>query len=319
MKPSSAGLALASGLGLLVIPVFAIAMGGGSMGGGGMPSGGAGGMPGPSEPQYDPAVEYQHGQSDLQAGKYKDAVRDFNRVVEVAPTAANAWLLLGMSKSGAGDEKGAEKAYERSVKLDSASVQAHRALALSWVKLNQPQKADAELAALQKMSDKCGGACSDADDLKAAISAVQSALTAQPPAAMNAAPEHLSLATPEAGDGAYVRAVSLINERRWDEALASLDKAEFALGPHPDILTYKGYVWRRKGDWAKAEGFYQAALKIDPNHRGATEYYGELKVLKGDIAGARAMLARLDNACTFGCAEAEELRLWIDRGGDPAA
>ena len=43
------------------------------------------------------------------------------------------------------------------------------------------------------------------------------------------------------------------------------------------------------------------------------------KVLEGDLPGARAMLARLDAACTYGCAEAEELRLWIDHGGDPAS
>ena len=61
------------------------------------------------------------------------------------------------------------------------------------------------------------------------------------------------------------------------------------------------------------------ALALDPSHRGATEYYGELKVLKGDMAGAKAMLARLDSVCTYGCAEAVELRLWIDHGGDPAA
>ena len=31
----------------------------------------------------------------------------------------------------------------------------------------------------------------------------------------------------------------------------------------------------------------------------------------------RALLARLDRACRFGCAEAEELRRWIDAGGEP--
>ncbi len=48
-----------------------------------------------------------------------------------------------------------------------------------------------------------------------------------------------------------------------------LDKAETAIGPHPDILTYEGYVWRHKGDWAKAEDFYRQALAIDPSHRGS--------------------------------------------------
>jgi Flp pilus assembly protein TadD len=327
MRRKTAALAVASGLGLAAIPILALAMGGGGMGGGGMPGGGGGmggGMPQADQPQYDPQVEYQHGTSHLQAGNYKAAVTDFNHVIDMTPKAAEAWMMLGAAKSGAGDEKGAEKAFEKSVKLDGTSIQAHRELALSLIKLKQQDKANAELAALQTRATTCGDTCPDAADLKAAIAAIQTAMTAQPPAAANDTPSGsalaaLSLATPQAGDGAYVRAVSLINERRWDEALVSLDQAEAAIGPHPDILTYKGYVWRHKGDLARAEDYYRQALAMAPQHRGATEYYGELKVLKGDMTGARAMLATLDSVCTFGCAEAEELRLWIDHGGDPAA
>jgi tetratricopeptide (TPR) repeat protein len=322
MKRASVALAIAAGIGLVAVPAMTHASGGGGMGGGGMPSGGgAGGMTGmPDQPEYDPAVEYQKGTSDLQAGRYKDAATDFQHVVESTPRAAGAWLYLGMSKSGAGDEKGAEKAYEKSVKLDDTSVQAHRQLALSLIKLKQTDKANAELAVLKAKAASCADTCSDAADLKSAIDAVTAAMgPPTTPSAANEVASHLSLATPQAGNGAYVRAVSLINEHRWDDALASLDSAETAIGPHPDILTYKGYVWRHKGDWAKAESYYHQALAIDPNHRGATEYYGELKVLEGDMAGAKALLARLDTACTFGCAEAEELRRWIDHGGDPAA
>jgi tetratricopeptide (TPR) repeat protein len=321
MKTASIALALAAGVGLLVAPAFTVAMGSGGGGAGGMPSGG-GGMSGgiPDQPRYDPTVEYEKGTAALQAGKYRDAVDAFQHVIDATPRAANAWLMLGMSKSGAGDEKGAEKAYEKSVKLDDTSIDAHRELALSLIKLKETDKANAELAALKSRAATCNETCADAADLKAAIDAVQAALaTPGSPAASNAAPASLSVATPEAGDGAYVKAVSLINERRWDEALASLQKAETAIGPHPDILTYKGYVWRKKGDWAQAESFYRQALAMDPNHRGATEYYGELKVLEGDMAGAKVMLAKLDTACTYGCAEAEELRLWIDHGGDPAS
>ena len=121
------------------------------------------------------------------------------------------------------------------------------------------------------------------------------------------------------GDLAYTRAVSLINEHRFGEALAALDEAERVLGPHPDILTYKGYVWRKMGHLDTAETFYRAALAEAPGHRGATEYYGELKVIRGDLPGARKMLAKLEDECAFGCVEAEDLRRWIDRGGDPAS
>lgn len=322
MTRASVALAVASGLALLTLPTLALAMGSGGMGGGGMPSGG--GMNSmPTGPQYDPEVEYQRGAQDLQAGKYREAVTDFEHVTEVAPRSANGWLMLGEARKGAGDMRGAQKAFDRSVRIDG-TVQAHRELALADIKLNQMDKARTELTGLQANAAKCGDSCPDAADLKSAISDIQAAMpgSATPPAtpaAANDAATHLSVATPQAGDRAYVRAVSLINEQRWDEALASLDRAEAALGPHPDILTYKGYVWRRKGDWAKAEDYYRQALAVDPDHRGATEYYGELKVLKGDVAGARAMLARLDRVCTFGCAEAVELKLWIDHGGDPAA
>lgn len=328
MKRASTLLALAAGACLLAAPALGVAMGESGAGGGGMPSdpnmatnAGSGGLP-----SYDPVEEYQRGQSDLQAGKYRAAVDDFQHVLSVTPDAGDAWLMLGMSKSGAGDERGAEKAYEKAVKLDDASIDAHRELALALIKLKQPDKASAELAALQAKATACAGQCPQAADLKAAIDAVNAAMSptaaapaAGAPAAANPTPNSLSLASPQADDGAYVRAVSLINERRWDDALASLSQAELAIGPHPDILTYEGYVWRHKGDWTRAEAYYNQALAIDPNHRGATEYYGELKVLKGDMAGARVMLAKLDQACTFGCAEAEELRRWIDHGGDPAS
>ncbi|MEJ0065203.1 MAG: hypothetical protein WDM85_06940 [Caulobacteraceae bacterium] len=190
----------------------------------------------PDQPEYDPSVEYQKGTADLQAGRFKDAVTDFQHVVDSTPRAANAWLYLGMSKSGVGDEKGAERAYEKSVKLDDSSVQAHRQLALSLVKLKQTDKANAELALLKSKAATCGDTCSDAADLKAAIADVTTAMGA--PSAANDVASHLSLATPQAGDGAYVRAVSLINEHRWDDALASLDHAEAAIGAapgHPDL------------------------------------------------------------------------------------
>ncbi|MEY3352531.1 MAG: hypothetical protein RL533_840, partial [Pseudomonadota bacterium] len=49
-----------------------------------------------------------------------------------------------------------------------------------------------------------------------------------------------------------------------------------------------GYAQRKKTppDLAAAERYYQAALKIDPKHRGALEYYGELFLMKNDLAGA---------------------------------
>jgi Flp pilus assembly protein TadD len=71
-----------------------------------------------------------------------------------------------------------------------------------------------------------------------------------------------------------------------------------------------GYAQRKKNppDLVAAEEYYQAALKIDAKHRGALEYYGELFLMKNDLAGAEQMLARLKKTCFFSCEEYRELK-----------
>jgi Flp pilus assembly protein TadD len=120
------------------------------------------------------------------------------------------------------------------------------------------------------------------------------------------------------GDHAYQMGVSLINERRYQDAIQSLLLASFRFGPHPDVLTWLGFASRKLGRTELAETYYRRALTAAPGHKGATEYYGELLVERGDITGARRMLAQLDANCAFGCAEAEELRRWIVAGHAPS-
>ncbi|MGI9169983.1 MAG: tetratricopeptide repeat protein, partial [Caulobacteraceae bacterium] len=264
----------------------------------GMGGGGGGQMPSvPMGPRYNAAEEARNGAAALEAGKYKDAARCFEHVTEASPRMAVGWYMLGMARAAGGDNKGAVKAYERSVKLDPDRIDAHRDYAVSLAKLKQADKAGAQLDALKSRAAACNDTCPQAADLKAAIAAVQQALSPVAPAAWLAAPSNLIFVATQAGDLAYVLAVSLINERRYDQALASLDQAEAAFGPHPDILTYKGYVWRKLGRWDKAETYYRRVLAGAPDHRGATEYYGELNVLRGDLPGARRLLARLDAQC----------------------
>jgi len=71
-----------------------------------------------------------------------------------------------------------------------------------------------------------------------------------------------------------------------------------------------GYSHRKAKvpDYAAAEGYYNAALRIDPQHRGALEYSGELYLMMGDLPKAEERLAALDKACTFGCGELRDLR-----------
>ena len=274
--------------------------------------GGSGSAPSPpsmTAPDYDPAAEYQRGMDALKAERYADAKKSFLKVYPDASRDASMNLVLGITLMRLDDFKGARKYLEKAVKYDGKLVIAHEQLGITYAKLGERAKAEAEVATLKQLQAACGSSCPDADMLSRAISSLTEAL-GQPQAAI-AAPGELLFASTESGDTFYLDAVSLIHERRYVEALDSLAKAKSVFGAHPDILTYLGFANRKLGRFRIAEDYYRQALAVAPTHKGATEYYGELMVERGDLHGARAMLARLERICTFGCAEADELRQWI--------
>lgn len=285
-----------------------LAAGGGGGGGGGFSS------PSESAPRYDPAEEYRKGIAALQIKDYKAAKTALDRVTSAAPRDANAQYLAGLARQGLNDWKGARKNFERAAKLDPALIRAWRELGLTYAKLGDTARAGGVVTQLKAKSASCGATCAQSAELTEATKAVEAALTGRPSAARS---QDLLFASAAQGDTFYLEAVSLINERQYGDAIASLRAAQSAFGPHPDILTYLGFANRKLGRFGDAEAYYRAALAVAPKHRGATEYYGELMVERGDLAGARRMLAKLDAACRFGCYEAEELRQWIAAGRSP--
>lgn len=303
MRPWIGSLIAASALAAALLA----AAGASAMGGGAMEA------PSASVQAYDPAQDFVKGVAALNAGDYKTAARALGKVSGADSGNPEVWRLLGQAQAGQLNHKAARKAYERALKLEPDNIDAHQGLGVALGGLKDPA-AKAELDWLAAKATACAAACPDAERLKKATAAVEAAVAGVAPAAALGR-ERLLFAAPQAGDHAYLAAVGLIHERRYDEALAALAQARAAFGPHPDLLTYQGFAWRKKGDYVRAEAYYRQALAVAPHHLGATEYYGELMVERGDLAGARRMLARLDRACRFGCAEAEELRRWI--GGAP--
>ena len=100
----------------------------------------------------------------------------------------------------------------------------------------------------------------------------------------------------------------LIEAKNFDQAISVLSQADDKQSA--DWHNLMGYSLRKKSppNLPEAEKHYQAALAKEPKHRGALEYYGELLLLKNDLAGAEGMLSRLDKACTFGCEEYRDLK-----------
>ena len=76
-----------------------------------------------------------------------------------------------------------------------------------------------------------------------------------------------------------------------------------------------GYTHRkaRTPALAAAERYYDTALRIDANHRGALEYSGELALVQGNVARAEQRLASLDKTCGGKCEEFDDLKGAIAR------
>ncbi|MBL8546809.1 MAG: tetratricopeptide repeat protein, partial [Hyphomonadaceae bacterium] len=160
----------------------------------------------------------------------------------------------------------------------------------------------------------CDATCGDARraQLTAAHTQLTQALDAPAAPAADPATTGWSFPSVEEGRAAYAEAVGMINQERYADAFDALARTHEAVGPHPDVLNYLGFTSRKLGRLDDALGYYREALRLDPNHLGATEYLGELYIQMGELERARSQLARLDDLCAYGCAQREELARWID-------
>jgi tetratricopeptide (TPR) repeat protein len=122
----------------------------------------------------------------------------------------------------------------------------------------------------------------------------------------------------EASFDDYAIAVRLIKHEQYAEAVPYLLTA-LAARPHDaDILNYLGFTKRKMGDFPASLDYYKRALAIDPDHKGAHEYLGELYLQMDDPDSAKAQLATLVTLCPDGCDERDALAAAIS-GYEPPA
>jgi Flp pilus assembly protein TadD len=110
----------------------------------------------------------------------------------------------------------------------------------------------------------------------------------------------------------FVQALKLVNDGNFAAALPFLEKVVTAEPKNADALNVLGYSQRKLGDRDAALENYLAALEIDPEHRGANEYLGELYLEADELGKAEERLKVLDGACFFGCDAYSELKESIE-------
>ncbi len=283
------------------------------------PSGGGSlSTPAPSA-QIDPEQSYKDGVQALQDGDFKLAEKKFGEVLGVVSDHPEANYYMGLAKVGREKEKSAVRYFKRAIKARDNFVEAREQLAIVYTGLEKPEDAEEQLAALRQIREDCTSETCDkafVERAERAIANVEAALNGE---SETSALGHnaMSLAMLPAmdrsvGEARYGAAVQLINQSRYDDAIAELYAAQAIVGPNADILNYLGFANRKLGAFDRAQHYYAAALAIEPGHLGANEYLGELYLELGEINKAKTQLATLDSLCRFGCAEREDLARLID-------
>ena len=102
-------------------------------------------------------------------------------------------------------------------------------------------------------------------------------------------------------DSIYEAGRDLAMAGRYGEAITVLSLA--ADKTDPRILNYLGYSHRKSGRVQVGLGYYQEALRIDPDYTLVREYLGEAHLQLGDVAAAQEQLSEIEKRCGKGCRE----------------
>lgn len=118
------------------------------------------------------------------------------------------------------------------------------------------------------------------------------------------------------GGPSLADARQLIRQEKWAGAISVLKQIVASDSSNADALNLLGFSLRKSGDAEHALGFYLKALKINPRHKGAHEYLGELYVETGHMDKARTELETLAKLCgNTTCEEYEDLEKAIAKAG----
>ncbi len=128
------------------------------------------------------------------------------------------------------------------------------------------------------------------------VMAAGSSSTSRPPASSPAQPAPYDLGVKAVQAGDYARALSLLQK------VVQTDPRD------ADAWNYIGFSHRHLKQFDQSLAAYQKALGINPDHRGANEYLGELYLQMDDPGKAQDRLGKLGALCPSGCKELDDLK-----------
>ena len=110
----------------------------------------------------------------------------------------------------------------------------------------------------------------------------------------------------------YRVAYDTIYERN-DYAAAIEQLKSLGHDDHPNVANLIGYSYRKLGDYAQSQVWYERALKADPNHVLTWQYYGLWQLEQGNREQAMYHLSRIAAICGTDCEEYKSLAAALEK------
>jgi tetratricopeptide (TPR) repeat protein len=106
----------------------------------------------------------------------------------------------------------------------------------------------------------------------------------------------------------YATAEKAVKAGKYKKAVKLLNKEVKRDANNADAWNYLGFSNRKLKKYDASLAAYKKALAINPKHRGANEYLGELYLQTDKVANAKTQLATLKKICRSGCEEYDDLK-----------
>ncbi len=218
------------------------------------------------------------------------AMANFKRAIELDPHFALAYSGLGACYAnrifkGLGEPEDytyAEAAFSKAFFYDPNVVEARVLMVMIYMARGEKKKARSEIELLQKQFPN--------DAALYFVKGVMHRLDGEYDESLKAF-EKLSRLDPAArAVAAYNRARLYIYQRRFDEALAELDKGARVEPNHPMLKIFRSGVYYYQGKFDEANDLIASVLKEHPRMDGIRPLAAELLAGSGRFDDARAML-----------------------------
>ena len=204
------------------------------------------------------------------------AVAPLKRAVDLLPSQSRPRFLLGVAQERSGDVPAATESYEAALRLDPRDTETAAHLGNLYFGLKRYADAETKFRAALTLDSKSAPAL---------LGLAKSLDEEKKPEAVDAFREYLAVNPSDAGARAHL-IHALLEQKKYDEALAELDKADAGQPPTIDSLRSRADIEIAQKKWDDSIVTLRKAIALTPNDAQLHGGLGRVYLQKRDFPNA---------------------------------